>query len=82
MLGHQRPGEGDDHRITRCLAEPLGAHGQVADPLRSVRARRADAGDVVYTGTPAGVGAVGPGAVVRGEIDGLDPVELTVGQPE
>ncbi|WP_136649399.1 fumarylacetoacetate hydrolase family protein [Paracoccus aeridis] len=39
-------------------------------------------GDLIYTGTPAGVGAVGPGAVVRGEIDGLDPVELTVGQPE
>lgn len=39
-------------------------------------------GDLIYTGTPAGVGAVLPGAVVRGEIDGLAPVELTVGRPE
>lgn len=39
-------------------------------------------GDLIYTGTPAGVGAVGPGAVIRGEIDGLDPVELTLGAPE
>lgn len=39
-------------------------------------------GDVIYTGTPAGVGAVLPGAVLRGTIDGLDPVELTVGEPE
>ena len=39
-------------------------------------------GDLIYTGTPAGVGAVVPGDVIRGTIDGLDPVELTVGTPE
>jgi fumarylpyruvate hydrolase len=39
-------------------------------------------GDLIYTGTPAGVGAVKPGAVIRGTIDGLDPVELTIGDPE
>ncbi|MBC9247480.1 fumarylacetoacetate hydrolase family protein [Paracoccus sp. 11-3] len=39
-------------------------------------------GDLIYTGTPAGVGAVVPGDVIRGTIDGLAPVELTVGQPE
>jgi fumarylpyruvate hydrolase len=39
-------------------------------------------GDLIYTGTPAGVGAVKPGAHLVGTIDGLDPVELTVGQPE
>jgi len=39
-------------------------------------------GDLIYTGTPAGVGAVVPGDVVRGEIDGLPPVELTVGPGE
>lgn len=39
-------------------------------------------GDVILTGTPAGVGAVAPGDRVRGEIDGLDPVELTIGAPE
>ena len=39
-------------------------------------------GDLIYTGTPAGVGAVEPGAVIRGMIDGLDSVELTVGAAE
>ena len=40
---------------------------------------RLAAGDLIYTGTPAGVGAVGPGDRIRGEIDGLPPVELTIG---
>lgn len=39
-------------------------------------------GDLIYTGTPAGVGAVGPGDRIRGEIDGLAPVELAIGEPE
>ncbi|MAM60760.1 fumarylacetoacetate hydrolase family protein [Maritimibacter sp. UBA3975] len=36
-------------------------------------------GDVILTGTPAGVGAVGPGDRLSGTIDGLAPVELTIG---
>jgi len=36
-------------------------------------------GDLIYTGTPAGVGAVRPGDVLLGEIDGLTPLHLTVG---
>jgi fumarylpyruvate hydrolase len=39
-------------------------------------------GDVIYTGTPAGVGAVLPGDAIRGTIDGPVPVELTPGEPE
>ena len=39
-------------------------------------------GDVVYTGTPAGVGPVVPGDVLHGEIEGLAPVDLTIGKPE
>ena len=31
------------------------------------------------TGTPAGVGAVGPGDVPEGTVDGLEPVRLTIG---
>lgn len=41
-----------------------------------------DAGDLIFTGTPAGVGAVMPGNVVVGEIDGLPPVSLTIGEAE
>ena len=34
------------------------------------------------TGTPAGVGAVVPGDVITGGIDGLEPVRLTIGDAE
>jgi fumarylpyruvate hydrolase len=39
-------------------------------------------GDLIYTGTPAGVGAVLPGDVLTGQIDGVGTVTMTVGQPE
>ncbi len=39
-------------------------------------------GDIVLTGTPAGVGAVNAGAVVEGEIEGLSPVQLTLSPAE
>lgn len=40
------------------------------------------AGDLLYTGTPAGVGAVAPGDTLVGTIEGLTPVELTIGPAE
>lgn len=39
-------------------------------------------GDLIYTGTPAGVGPVVVGDRIRGEIEGLAPVHLTVGAAE
>lgn len=39
-------------------------------------------GDLIYTGTPAGVAAVVPGDRLTGTIDGLPSVELTIGAPE
>lgn len=39
-------------------------------------------GDVIMTGTPAGVGAVVAGDVITGAIDGLDPIALTIGAAE
>lgn len=39
-------------------------------------------GDLVMTGTPSGVGAVGPGDVLEGTIAGLAPVRLTITAPE
>lgn len=35
-------------------------------------------GDLIFTGTPAGVGPLLPGDDVVGEIDGLEPVTLTI----
>jgi fumarylpyruvate hydrolase len=39
-------------------------------------------GDVIMTGTPAGVGAVMPGDEITGGIDGLAPIALTIGPAE
>ncbi|WP_323785382.1 fumarylacetoacetate hydrolase family protein [Thalassovita sp.] len=39
-------------------------------------------GDVIMTGTPAGVGPVVAGDKITGGIDGLDPIALTLGDPE
>ncbi|MEM8688186.1 MAG: fumarylacetoacetate hydrolase family protein, partial [Pseudomonadota bacterium] len=38
-------------------------------------------GDLIMTGTPAGVGPVVAGDHITGGIDGLDPVELVIGPP-
>lgn len=39
-------------------------------------------GDLLYTGTPAGVGPIAPGDRLVGTIDGLTPVELAIGPAE
>lgn len=38
-------------------------------------------GDIIMTGTPAGVGAVGPGDMLTGEIAGIGTVTVTIGPP-
>ena len=42
---------------------------------------RLEAGDLIYTGTPAGVGPVVPGDVLVATIDGLAELTITVGDP-
>ena len=38
-------------------------------------------GDLIFTGTPAGVGAVAPGDRITGGIDGLGGIEIAIGAP-
>ena len=40
------------------------------------------AGDLIYTGTPEGVGAVLPGDRITGRVKGVGEIALNVGQPE
>ena len=35
-------------------------------------------GDLIYTGTPEGVGAVGPGDVIEGSIDNVGEIALNI----
>lgn len=39
-------------------------------------------GDLIYTGTPAGIGALKPGDRLTGAIDGLTPIEVAIGEAE
>lgn len=39
------------------------------------------AGDIIMTGTPAGVGAVVSGDVLDCSVDGLEPMQVKIGQP-
>jgi len=39
-------------------------------------------GDLIYSGTPAGVGPVKPGDTIVGTIEGLAPVQVTIGDPD
>lgn len=60
--------------------------GDIADmiwpvaPMLSILSRfyRLEPGDLVMTGTPAGVGAVVPGDVIEGTIEGLTPLTVTI----
>lgn len=62
-------------------------NGDLADLIHSVpeiiayvsKGYRLEPGDLLYTGTPAGVGAVKPGDVLAVSIDGLTDTVVTVG---
>ena len=60
--------------------------GDLADQIWSVKEVIAyisqsvalKAGDLIYTGTPAGVGALQPGDVLTGGVEGIDEFSLTI----
>jgi fumarylpyruvate hydrolase len=43
---------------------------------------RLEAGDLIYTGTPSGVGPVVPGDLITAHIDGLPSLNVTITSPE
>lgn len=57
------------------LIWPVAEH--VAILSRSIRL---EPGDVIMTGTPAGVGAMVPGDIVRGGVADLPEIEITIGE--
>ena len=42
---------------------------------------RLEPGDLIYTGTPAGVGPVVEGDAIQVTIDGLAPLHIRIGSP-
>ncbi|WP_128254979.1 fumarylacetoacetate hydrolase family protein [Falsirhodobacter deserti] len=74
-----------NQRIWLTLDGQLRQDGTIADMVRGPvevltylsRFYHLDAGDLVFTGTPAGIGAVTAGSRVEGGIEGLEPVAVT-----
>ncbi len=89
-LGPIRPAAGFDASkgaITLSVNGQLKQKGDLADMIWSVpevvahvsRYYRLEPGDLIYTGTPAGVGPVLVGDVLVGAIDGLGELTVTIG---
>ena len=78
----------DRQRITLSVNGEMRQDAALSDLIWSVPQLIADLsrfyhlgpGDIIMTGTPAGVGAVGPGDRITGSIDGLDDVVLTIAE--
>lgn len=84
-IGH--PGKG---RIELSVNGQLRQEGDLSDLIWSVPEVVANLsqyyhlqpGDLIYTGTPEGVGPVKPGDKITGRIDGVGEISLNIGQPE
>ncbi|MET0496805.1 MAG: fumarylacetoacetate hydrolase family protein [Steroidobacteraceae bacterium] len=80
-IGH--PGKG---RIWLKVNDAIRQEGDIADLIWSVPEVIAElstlfelaAGDLIYTGTPAGVGAIKAGDRIEGGVDGLDTLVTTI----
>lgn len=59
------------------ISEMIWACDEIVSQLSSLY--RLEPGDVIYTGTPAGVGKMARGDIVEGRIEGVDTVKLTIG---
>lgn len=79
-----------DQRITLTQNGELRQDALLSDMIWTVTELIADLscyyhlqpGDLIYTGTPAGVGPIAPGDNLIGEIDGLEPCKLDIGKAE
>jgi fumarylpyruvate hydrolase len=80
-VGHPERG-----RITFSVNGALRQQGDLADMIWSTEEIIAELstlyelmpGDLIYTGTPAGVGPMAPGDVGEGEIEGLDRIRIEI----
>lgn len=81
-------GHFDRGRIALSVNGEVRQQGDLSDMIWPVpaliahlsRFYRLEPGDLIFTGTPAGVAAVAPGAVLTASIDGLDDLTVTIGE--
>lgn len=80
----------DKGRISLEVNGELKQEGDVADLIWSIEEviehlsglYRLEQGDLIYTGTPAGVGACKPGDRLIGRVEGLSDLDITIGPRE
>lgn len=90
LTRRDRFGEVGGQRITLEVNGAKRQEGRLSDLVWSVaeivshlsRFYHLGPGDLIYTGTPAGVGPVVPGDRLHGVIEGLDRVELVIGESD
>jgi fumarylpyruvate hydrolase len=80
-IGH--PASGRIHLSVNGQVKQDGNLDQMIWPLADViafisQSMRLEAGDLIYTGTPAGVGPVSPGDVLVAEVDGVARLTVTI----
>jgi fumarylpyruvate hydrolase len=84
-IGHPRRG-----RIWLSVNGVMRQQGDISDLIWSVpeviaaisASMRLEPGDLIYTGTPAGVGAVTTGDVLEGGVDGVTEIKISIGPPQ
>jgi fumarylpyruvate hydrolase len=84
-IGHPQAG-----RIWLSVNGVIRQQGDIADLIWSVpeviaeisASMRLEPGDLIYTGTPAGVGAVQPGDVLEGGVEGVANIQIRIGPPQ
>jgi fumarylpyruvate hydrolase len=77
------PASGRIHLAVNGQTKQDGNLDQMIWPLPDVialisQSMRLEAGDLIYTGTPAGVAAVSPGDVLTAEVDGVAKLKVTI----
>ncbi len=86
VLGPIRPGPMPD-AVLRCLVnDAIRQEARLSDMIWSVpaiimalsRLVSLAPGDLIFTGTPAGVGPLNPGDICKVEIEGLQPATVTI----
>jgi len=83
-IGHPTQG-----RIWLSVNDNVRQDGDIADLIWSVpeviaeisASMSLEPGDLIYTGTPAGVGAVTVGDVLEGGVDGVADIKILIGEP-
>lgn len=79
-------GDMNNVAITLTVNDQLRQTGRTSDMLWSISAIIAELstyvrllpGDLIFTGTPAGVGGVAPGDILKARIDGLVPLDVQI----